>query len=146
MNTEISINVLFKKKKIREENIFNMAVEYENLKGVKLLHKTKSSIERNIMTNIKMLQKDDDLNANILSEEKESIKNHLSRIGEINEKIKEICKKVSLDTGECGFDKQKTKSNKFHYGINKRFSVLGLSLSTNENASSSHGRYNHSKE
>ena len=49
------------------------------------------------------------------------IKSHLSRIEEINEKIKEICK-TTLDTGECGFDEQKSESNKFRYGINKRLS------------------------
>ena len=41
-----------------------------------------------IITEIKMLKTDDDLNAYYLSEEKELIKQHFSRIEEINEKIR----------------------------------------------------------
>ena len=66
--------------------IFNMAVEYEELKGIKPLNESKSRI-----TEIKILEEDDDLNANYLSEEKELRKEHFSRIEEINEKIREIC-------------------------------------------------------
>ena len=51
-----------------------------------------------------MLAEDDDLNANYLSEEKELIKEKCSRFGEINEKIREICIKASLNTEECSFD------------------------------------------
>ena len=47
-----------------------------------------------------MLEKDDDSNANYLSEGKELIKEHFSKIEEINEKIKEICIKASLNTEE----------------------------------------------
>ena len=81
-----------------------MAVKYENLKGVKPLNESKSRIEKDIITEIKMLEEDDDLNANYLSEEKELIKEHFSRIEEINGKIRESCIKVSLNTEECGFD------------------------------------------
>ena len=56
---------------------------------------------------IKMLDEDDDLNANYLSEEKKLIKEQFSRIEKNNEKIREICIKDSLNTEECGFDQQK---------------------------------------
>ena len=39
---------------------------------------------------------------------------------EINEKIREICIKVSLNTEEFGFDQQKYESIKFRQGITKR--------------------------
>ena len=81
-----------------------------------------------------MLEEYDDLNATYLSEEKELIKEHFSRIEEINEKIREICVKASLNTDECGFDQQKYESIKFRQGITKRLSVLSQTLSTNENA------------
>ena len=69
-----------------------MAVKYENLKGVKPLNESKSRIEKDIITEMKMLEDDDDLNVNYLSEKKkELIKEHFSRIEEINEKIREIC-------------------------------------------------------
>ena len=71
-----------------------------------------------------MLKEGNDLNANYLSEEKELIKEHFSRIEEIIEKIREICIKASLNTKEFGFDQQKYESIKFHLGITKRFSVL----------------------
>ena len=64
-----------------------------------------------------MLEEDDDLDVNYLSEEKDLIKEHFSRIEEINEKLREICIKASLNTDECGFDQQK-----FRQGITKRFS------------------------
>ena len=92
------------------------------------------------------MEEDDDLNAYILSEEKELIKKHLSRIEEINEKMKEICKKASTDRGEHCFDEQKTESNKSHNRINKRLLVLSVTFSTNKNLSSYSGRHNHSKE
>ena len=44
-----------------------MAVDYEILKGVKPLNESKSRIEKDIITEIKMLEEDDDLNANYLS-------------------------------------------------------------------------------
>ena len=67
-----------------------MAVKYENLKELKPLNESKSRIKKEI----KMLEEDDDLNANYLSEEKESIKEHFSMNEEINEKIWEICIKA----------------------------------------------------
>ena len=91
---------------------------------------------------IKMLEGDDDLNANDLSEDKELIKEQFSRIEEINEKVKEICIKASL----CGFDQQKYESIKFRQGITKRLLVLSQTLSTNENAPSSNSWRNLSKE
>ena len=51
-----------------------MTVKYENLKGVKTPNESKSRIEKDIITEMKMLEEDDDLNANYLSEEKELIK------------------------------------------------------------------------
>ena len=75
---------------------------------------SKSRIEKNIITEIKLLEEDGDLNANYLSEEKELIKVHFSSIEKINEKMREICIKVSLNTEECGFDQQKYESIKFH--------------------------------
>ena len=81
-----------------------MAVKYENLKGVKPLNEFKSRIEMDIITEIKMLKTDDDLNAYYLSEEKELIKQHFSRIEEINVKIRDIYIKALLNTEECGFD------------------------------------------
>ena len=113
-----------------------MVVEYENLKGVKPLNESKSKIERDIIMEIKMLEEDDDLNANYLSEVKELIKEHFSRLEEINEKIREICIKVSLNTEKCG---------KFRQGITKRLSVLSQTLFTNKNAPSRHSRHNLSK-
>ena len=55
-------------------------------------------------------------------------------IEEINEKIREICIKASLNTEECGFDQQKYESIKFCQGITERLSVLSQTLSINENA------------
>ena len=114
-----------------------MAVEYENLKGVKPLNESKSRIEKDIITKIKLLEEDDDLNTNYLSEEKELIKEHFARIEEINEKIMEIYIKASLNTKEFGFDQQKYESIKFRQGITKI---------TNENAPSSNSRRNLSRE
>ena len=59
--------------------IFNMAVKYENLKGVKPLNESKSRIAKDIITEIKMLAEDDDLNG-----QKELIIEHFSRIEQIN--------------------------------------------------------------
>ena len=106
------------------------------------LNKFKSRNEKDIITEMKMLEEDDDLNANYLSEEKELIKGQFSRIEEINEKIREVC----INTEECGFDKQKYESIKFGQGIIKRLSVLSQTLSTNENAPTSNSRRNLSKE
>ena len=92
------------------------------------------------------MEEDDDLNGNYLSEEKELIKEHFSRIEEINEKIRENCIKASLNSEECGFDQQKYESIKFHQGITKRLSVMSQTLFTNENAPSSNSRRNLSKE
>ena len=47
-----------------------MAIKYENLKGAKPLNESKSRIEKDIITKIKMLEEDDDLNANYLSEKR----------------------------------------------------------------------------
>ena len=88
---------------------------------------------------------DDDLNATYLSKEKKLIKERFSRIEEINDRIKEICIKTSLNTEACGFDQQKYESIKFLQGITKRLSVLSQTLSTNENAPSSNSRRNLSK-
>ena len=93
-----------------------------------------------------MLEENDDLNANYLSEEKELIKEHFSRIEEINENIREICIKALLNIEECGFDQQKYESIKFPQRITKRLSVLSQTLSTNENAPSSNSRRILSKE
>ena len=95
-----------------------MAVEC--LKGVKPLNETKSRIEKDIIMEMKMLEEDDYLDANYLSEEKELIKEHFLRIEEISEKIREI----HVNTEECGFDKQKYESIKFHRGITKILSIL----------------------
>ena len=57
-----------------------------------------------------MLEEDNDLNENYLSEEKELIKEQFSRIEENNEKIREICIKDSPNTEECGFDQQNMKA------------------------------------
>ena len=118
-----------------------MVVAYEILKGVKPLNESKSRIEKDFLTEIKMLEEDDDLN-----EEKELIKKHFSRIEEINEKIKEICIKIPLNSEEFGFDQQKYESIKFRQGITKRLSVLSQTLSTIENVPSSNSRRNLSKE
>ena len=109
-----------------------MTVKYENVKGLK--SPSKSRIEKDIITVMKLLEEDDDLNTNYLSKEKELIKEHFSRIEESNEKIKEICIKASLNTEEFGFDQY--ENIKFRQGITKRLSVLSQILSTNENAPS----------
>ena len=123
-----------------------MAVKYENLKAVKPLNESMSRIEKDIITQIKLLEEDDDLNDNYLSEEKELIKDNFSGIEEINEKIRENCIKASLNTEECSFDKQKYESVKFRDGIARRLSILSQTLSANENAPSSNSRCNLSKE
>ena len=79
-----------------------------NLKEVKLLNESKSKIEKDIITEIKMLEEDDDLNANYNL--KGINTRTFSRIEAINEKIREICTKASLNTEECGFDKQMCES------------------------------------
>ena len=89
-----------------------------------------------------MLEVDDDSNANYLSEEKELIKEHLLRIEEINEKIREICIKASKILKNVVL----TNSIKFHQAITQRLSDLSKTLSTNENAPSSKDRHNLSKE
>ena len=78
------------------------------------------------------------------SEEKE-LKNIFKGFKEINEKIRKICIKASLNTEEFGFDQQKYEIIKSRQGIFKRFSVLSQILSKNENAPSSNSRLNLSK-
>ena len=110
------------------------------------MSQTPESIEKDIIKEIKMVEENDDLNANYLSKEKELIKELFSRIEEINGKIREICIKASLNTEECGFDQQKYEGIKYRQGITKRLSVLSQTLFTNENGSSSNSRRNLSKE
>ena len=89
-----------------------MAIKYENLKGVKPLYEFKSRIENDIIN--EMLEEDDDLNANYLSEEKELIKERFSKTEEINDKIREICIKASLNTEEAlSFIKKLQNDNQF---------------------------------
>ena len=62
------------KRKNGGERIFQMAVELENLKGINSLNGTIALIEKDIRSNIKLLEEEDNLDAFTSSEEKELIR------------------------------------------------------------------------